>query len=307
MILSPLYQAPMAGVTDKPFRKMVRLFSDHVLYTEMIGVGTLLRAHPVTQKMAQVADEKNLIAQLVGSDPDEIAKAAQIMEGFGVIGIDINMGCPVKKLISNCSGATLMKYPQKAAEIIEKTVASVKLPVSAKIRLGWDNTHKNAVEFAKILESAGASSITVHGRTKDQGYSGTADWDMIASVKQALSIPVIANGDIVDYESAVQVSHITHADGLMIGRGMLGKPWLLAEISTGQKPSYVLSDIVLTHLDALLSYYGPHGLYVARKHIAWYARGKKDVAAFCQKVYAEQNIQTVQKMIQDFFDTGEAK
>lgn len=302
---TPVYLAPMAGVTDKPFRQMVRRFGSQTLFSEMVGVETLLRGHPVTRKMMQIADEENLIVQLVGSNPLHLAEAAKIVQDAGAIGVDINMGCPVKKLISNCSGASLMKYSDRAAEIIEKVSAAVSIPVSAKIRLGWDSAHINAVEFSKRLEGAGAERLTVHGRTKDQGYSGLADWNQIAAVKRAVSIPVIANGDIVDRASAEQALNITEADGLMIGRGALGKPWILTEIETGIRPDFDLSEIINTHLDALLSYYGLHGLYVARKHIAWYARGKKGVAPFCQKVYAEQNIEAVKRLIGEFLRTGE--
>lgn len=301
----PVCLAPMAGVTDKPFRQMVRRFGSQTLFSEMVGVETLLRGHPVTRKMMQIADEENLIVQLVGANPLHLAEAAKIVQDAGAIGVDINMGCPVKKLISNCSGASLMKYPDRAAEIIEKVSAAVSIPVSAKIRLGWDSAHINAVEFAKILESAGAVRLAVHGRTKDQGYAGVADWNQIAAVKQAVSIPVIANGDIVDRASAEQALALTEADGLMIGRGALGKPWILTEIETGRRPDFDLLEIINTHLDALLSYYGSHGLYVARKHIAWYARGKKGVAPFCQKVYAEQNIEAVKRLIGEFLRTGE--
>lgn len=302
---TPVCLAPMAGVTDKPFRQMVRRFGSQTLFSEMVGVETLLRGHPVTRKMMQIVDEKNLIVQLVGANPLHLAEAAKIVQDAGAIGVDINMGCPVKKLISNCSGASLMKYPDRAAEIIEKVSVAVSIPVSAKIRLGWDSAHINAVEFSKILESAGVARLTVHGRTKDQGYAGVADWNQIAAVKQAVSIPVIANGDIVDRASAEQALNITEADGLMIGRGALGKPWILTEIETGIRPDFDLSEIINTHLDALLSYYGSHGLCVARKHIAWYARGKKGVAPFCQKVYAEQNIEAVKRLIGEFLRTGE--
>lgn len=301
----PVYLAPMAGVTDKPFRAMVRKFGTQTLFTEMIGVETLLRGHPVTRKMIDFSGEHHLIAQLVGNEASHLAEAGKIVQDCGVIGIDINMGCPVKKLISNCSGAALMKNPERAADMIHQMVNAVQIPVSAKIRLGWDDTHINAVEFAQMLEQSGVAQITVHGRTKDQGYAGTADWNQIAAVKQAVHIPVIANGDIVDLASAAQALDITQADGLMVGRGALGKPWILQEIETGIRPTFNVSEIVIEHLDRLIEYYGAHGLYVARKHIAWYARGKKEVAPFCQKVYGEKNIKTVKEMIKDFLGEGE--
>lgn len=306
MTLPPLYLAPMAGVTDKPFRNMVRKFGQQTLFTEMIAVNSLLARHPGTVKLLDFTGEENLVVQLVGENPDKIAQAAKIVADNGAASIDINMGCPVKKLISNCSGAKLMLYPEKAAQIVEKTVAAVHVPVSVKMRLGWDKEHINGVEFAKILENAGAQRLTVHGRTKDQGYAGQADWQEISKIKHSVSIPVIANGDIVNRSTAKTAAVITSADGLMVGRGACGKPWVLSEIENGCRPEFNLSDLILEHFDAMLSYYGIHGVFVARKHLAWYGKGKKDVATFAQRVYAEKNIDKIKRMIKDFFDGQEA-
>ena len=300
--MKPLFLAPMAGITDKPFRQMVRKFGTHTLFTEMIGVESLLRSHPVTRKMMQVADEDNVVVQLVGPDARHLAQAAKMVEDIGVKAIDINMGCPVKKLISNYSGAKLMLEPERAADIVNAVSNAVQIPVSVKMRLGWDEKRENAVEFSKLLEQSGAQRLTVHGRTKDQGYAGVADWYKIATVKQSISIPVIANGDITDRNSALQAQDITGADGLMVGRGALGKPWILSEIETGKRPEFNLADLVLEHLDLMLGYYGIHGLKVARKHIAWYAKGKKGLAPFCQQVYAESDLKRVKQMIKTFFE-----
>lgn len=300
--MKPLFLAPMAGVTDKPFRQIMRKFGSQTLFTEMVGVESLLRSHPVTQKMIQVADEENIVVQLVGPDAKHLAQAAKMAENMGIKAIDINMGCPVKKLISNYSGAKLMLEPERAADIVNTVSNTVSIPVSAKMRLGWDEKRQNAVEFAKLMEQSGAKRLTVHGRTKDQGYAGQANWTKIAEVKQSVQIPVIANGDIVDRTSAEQALNVTGADGLMIGRGALGRPWILSEIETGIKPRVHLSDLVLEHLDLMIEYYGLHGLKVARKHIAWYAKGKKGLAQFCQKVYVETDLQKVKQMIKDFFE-----
>lgn len=302
MILPPLCLAPMAGVTDKPFRRMVRKFGKQTCFTEMIAVNSLLARHPGTVKMLDFADEEHMIVQLVGENPDKIAQAAEIVVDNGAVCVDINMGCPVKKLISNCSGAKLMLCPEKAAQIVEKTVAAVHVPVSVKMRLGWDKEHLNGVEFAKMLENAGVARLAVHGRTKDQGYAGQADWHEIAKIKRAVKIPVIANGDIVDRLSAESAAEITHADGLMVGRGACGKPWILNEIENGCPPEFNLSDLILEHFDAMLSYYGTHGVFVARKYLAWYGKGKKEVAAFAKNVYAEKNIDKIKQMIKEFFD-----
>ena len=299
--MKPIVLAPMAGITDKPFRQMVRLFGKQTLYTEMIGVESLARNHPQTRKMMSIQDEENIIVQLVGINPDAFAYATRFAEDVGAIGVDINMGCPVKKLISNGSGSALLKTPDMAAKIVETVKKSTKLPVSVKMRIGWDDHSINGVPFAKVLESAGADKIAVHARTKEQGYSGKANWDIVRQIKESVKIPVFVNGDIIDTNSAEQALAQTKADGLMIGRGALGKPWILSEIETGEKQSVDTMSLLLQHIDLLLDYYGDHGLFVARKHIAWYAKGQKNVAEFCQRVYAETNIETVRGLIRCFF------
>ncbi len=302
LLNTTLYSAPMAGVSDKPFRIMLRKFGLQPLYTEMIGVNTLAYRHPSTCKMIHIADEKNIIVQLVGIDEKNLILGAKEAEFNGAIGVDINMGCPVKKLITNGSGAALMKDIDTACRLVERVKENVNLPVSIKTRLGWDMAHKTIHEFAKQLENAGVHRITIHGRTRDQGYSGVADWETIGKVSEQVNIPVTGNGDIVDLSSAEKALKSGVTGGLMIGRGLLGKPWLLQEIETEQKQSYCLKEIVLEHFDLMLHYYGNHGVYVARKHLAWYARGKKDVADFCQSIYHEENIKAVRQKIALFFD-----
>ena len=210
------------------------------------------------------------------------------------------MGCPVRKLISNTSGAALMQAPILAAEIVEAVKAAVSIPVTVKTRLGWDKDNINIKEFAQYIEQAGADAITIHARTKADGYSGKADWEKIAEVKKFLSIPVIANGDIIDKKTAKECRIQTSADGLMIGRGALGKPWLLAQIDGKEIPTDI-APIVLEHFDRLLSYYGPKGLFIARKHLAWYAAGHSFVANFRKKVYAETKPENVKALIREFF------
>ncbi|MDR2902167.1 MAG: tRNA dihydrouridine synthase DusB [Lactobacillales bacterium] len=298
--IETLYSAPMAGVSDKPFRMMVRRFSGNVLFTEMVAANALKRKHPVTVKMMQIADEKNLIVQLVGNDLDALLYGAQMAENMGAIGVDINMGCPVKKLIANGSGALLMTVPDAAAKIVETVAGQINIPVSVKTRLGYDEKHKNVIAFSKILESAGAAFITVHGRTREMLYRGASDWEMIARVKENLNIPVIANGDIIDRKSALKALKITGADGLMVGRGLLGKPWMLHTIGTGQTLSPDLGELAAQHLDLLIGYYGMPGLYVFRKHLAWYAAGKKKLADFLRNVYAESDIKKIKTMVENY-------
>jgi tRNA-dihydrouridine synthase B len=299
--MKPVVLAPMAGVTDKPFRTMMRQFGNQFLYTEMVGVESLHRNHPVTRKMMTIQDEKNIIVQLVGINPDAMVYAAKMAQDNGAVGIDINMGCPVKKLISNGSGSALLKTPDIAAKLVETVKKAISIPVSVKMRIGWDEEHINAVSFAKTLEQAGVNQITVHARTKNQGYSGVPYYDVVRQVKQTVFVPVLVNGDIINRETAEHALTVTGADGVMIGRGTLGKPWILSDIETGKITSVNRAKLACQHLDLLLDYYGPHGVYVARKHIAWYAKGQKNVADFCQKVYAETNINIIKEMIYLFF------
>ena len=298
--MKPIVLAPMAGVTDRPFRQMARLFGNQPLYTEMIAVESLIQNHPLTRKMLDIRNEKNIIVQLVGINPVSFDYAARLATDMGAVALDINMGCPVKKLISNGSGAALMKSPDIAARLVDSVKKATKLPVYVKTRLGWDHEHINILPFSKCLENAGADRITVHARTRADGYSGIADWTSVRSVKENLSIPVFINGNIVDLDSADCALSLSRADGIMIGRGALGRPWLLTEIETGKRPVFNLLNIILQHIDLLVDYYGKHGVYIARKHIGWYLRGQKNVAQFCQSVYAEANVEKVKNMIQLF-------
>lgn len=294
--------APMAGVTDKPFRQMVRQFGQHLLFTEMASATSLVYGSDQTQRFIKLADEQMPIAiQLFGSNPEHLQQAAVMAEQAGAVLVDINMGCPVRKLVASNAGAALMKMPYLAEEIIEKVKSAVHIPVSVKMRLGWDDAHINACELAKALENVGVDSVTIHGRTKEQGYSGRADWHQIAAVKQVLSIPVIANGDIVDEKSAKMCLELTKADGLMVGRAALGRPWTLAQID-GLKPAYNVADVALEHFERMLAYYGDKGLYIARKHLAWYATGQSFVAQFRRNVYTETNKDNVKALIKEYLN-----
>lgn len=292
--------APMAGVTDKPFRQMVRLFGQHKLYTEMIGVESLSRNHPVTRKMMDIRDEKNIVVQLVGIHSDAMVQAAKIAQDMGAVGVDINMGCPVKKLISNGSGAALLKNPGMAADLVAQLKKNVQIPVSVKMRIGWDLDHINALDFMKALENAGVDLIAVHARTKAEGYSGYPHFDIVREMKNQARVPIIVNGNMIDKQTADTALSITQADGVMIGRGALGKPWILSQIEKGETGSLDLEKIVIQHFDLLMNYYGHHGVFIARKHLAWYAKGQKNVADFCQSVYAETDSLKIKQMIHDF-------
>ncbi len=291
--------APMAGVSDYPFRQILRQFGNQPLFSEMIGVETLIHAHPKTLKMLTFQKEKNIVVQLVGAHPESMGEAAQMISDLGVMGIDINMGCPVKKLIQNHSGAMLMKDQDLACRLVEAVKAHTHLPVSVKTRLGWDDP-KEILSFAPRLVSAGADRIEIHARTKVIGYSGKADWSILKKLK--LPVPMVINGDIVNQETAVQAMQESGAKAVMIGRALLGHPWRLSEIETGIHPKINMRDLILYHLDLLLSHYGHAGLYVARKHLAWYAAHKKGVAKWREKMYLEENEQCLKNLIKDFWE-----
>ena len=291
--------APMAGVSDYPFRQILRQFGDQPLFSEMIGVETLIHAHPKTLKMLTFQKEKNIVVQLVGAHPESMGEAAKMIADLGVMGIDINMGCPVKKLIQNHSGAMLMKDQDLACRLVEAVKVHTHLPVSVKTRLGWDDP-KEILSFAPRLVSAGADRIEIHARTKAMGYSGKGNWTILKELR--LPVPMVINGDIVNQETAVQAMQESGAKAVMIGRALLGHPWRLSEIETGIHPKINMRDLILYHLDLLLSHYGHAGLYVARKHLAWYAAHKKGVAKWREKMYLEENEKCLKNLIKDFWE-----
>ena len=301
MTCNNIILAPMAGVTDYPFRKMVRLFGNHLLFTEMIPAEGLKYNKKIILQMKEIQQETNIAIQLLGHEIDSMIFAAKLAEQAGAQRIDINMGCPVKKIIQSHAGCYLMRDVDYAAKLAQAVVQSVQIPVTVKTRLGLDENHINVVELAQKLEEVGISAITVHGRTQKQQYSGVVQTQWIQRVKESVSIPVIANGDVKDFESAQHMRQKTGADGLMIGRAALGQPWILSAIETGIIPSFNLKDLVLSHFDAILSYYGHHGIFVARKHLAWYAQKKADKEAFCNQMYRETDAKKVQNMIGDYF------
>lgn len=293
-----VYSAPMAGVSDYPFRQICRLFGNQFLFSEMIGVETLLHHHPKTLKMLTFDKEKNIVVQLVGAKPESMGKAAAILSDYGIAGIDINMGCPVKKLIQNHSGAMLMQNQDLACRLVAAVKENTSLPVSVKTRLGWDKSD-DILTFALALVNAGADRLEIHARTKVQGYSGKADWRALKRLD--VSVPFVANGDIINATIARQAIQESGANAVMVGRALLGHPWRLTEIETGVVQKVCVPDIVLQHLDLMLSYYGHAGLYVARKHLAWYASHKKGVAKWREKMYLEENENRLKRLVQDFW------
>ena len=279
----PVLLAPMAGITDMPFRRLVARFGAGLVVSEMVASQEMVEEKPSVRARAELGfGEQATAVQLAGREPHWMAEAARIAEGQGAQIIDINMGCPAKKVTGGLSGSALMRVPDHALSLIEAVVGAVSVPVTLKTRLGWDDDTLNAPMLAKRAQDAGIQMVTIHGRTRCQFYKGQANWPAIRAVKNAVTIPVIANGDIIDAPSAVQALHGSHADGVMVGRGIQGQPWLLAEIASAlyatpapQVPTgQALLDMVLGHYEDMLAFYGPDlGLRVARKHLGWYMDG----------------------------------
>ena len=308
---SPVFLAPMAGVTDKPFRQILISCGKGNMYAEMAAINALQRKNPKSWQIADVRPENYpVVVQLVGNDAGLFAEAAKLVADLGARSLDINMGCPVKKIVNNESGSALMKDMPRAAKIIEAVVKATPLSVSVKFRKGWDNEHINAVPFAKMCEESGASYITIHGRTRAQGYSGEADWNIIKAVKESVKIPVIGNGDIDSPQKAKQRMQESGVDGVMIGRAVLGNPWLLSQtheyLLHGTLPAEPtvrqIKEILLKHLHLLMEYYGEKaGIAVSRKHVGWYVRSLYEAKKFREQYTKLTDFETAEKLINDYF------
>jgi tRNA-dihydrouridine synthase B len=279
---SRVFQSPLSGVTDLVFRRLVRRYApDSMMYTEMVQASSLRHLKEIPRIMEIDANERPISIQLFDCRPDFLGEAAQIAVQQGAQTIDINMGCPVNKITKNGGGSSLLRDPDTAVAIVKAVVAAVNIPVTVKTRIGWSDDEINILEFAQRMEAAGAQMLTVHARTRAQGYNGTAKWDWIRRVKEIVSIPVIANGDIISVESAVACLEQTGADGVMCSRGTLGYPFLVGEIDhflkTGEllpSPSSIARlECAKEHLQNLYLYKGDRGIFQARKHLTWYAKG----------------------------------
>ncbi|PXF56440.1 MAG: tRNA dihydrouridine synthase DusB [Deltaproteobacteria bacterium] len=310
---NPVFLAPMAGITDYPFRCLARSFGAGLVVSEMISSQALVRNSVRSVRMASTAEEEfPLAVQISGSDPVVMAEAARINESLGAAIIDINMGCPQRKIVKTGAGASLMRDEVLAGRVIETIVKAVSVPVTVKIRLGWDHKSINAAGIARIAQDSGASLVTVHGRTRSRMFTGKADWPAIREVKETVFIPVIANGDIQSPKDASLCLEVSRADGIMIGRGALGRPWLFDQtlhfLKTGEdKRPPGLEDqyaVAKKHFEYIVDFYGfPVGLWLSRKHLAWYTKGLHGSALFRKSLNNTKSIDEIKELLKRFYET----
>lgn len=293
-VSNEVFLAPMAGVTDLPFRLICKRFGCGLLYTEMINAKALCYDDANTKKMLNIMDEEHPVAvQIFGSEPEFMGKAAKILNDYPNEILDINMGCPAPKVVKNGDGSALMRNPELAKKVLSSVVENSSKPVTLKIRKGWDDNSVNALEIALMAQEVGVDAITIHGRTREQYYAGNADWDIIKLIKDNLDIPVIGNGDVTSIEDAIKIKNDTNCDAIMIGRGAQGNPWIFERINHYLKTGEILPQpttdekigVAIDHMKLAIV---EHGEYVAvremRKHIGWYLKGMKNSARIRDKI-----------------------
>ena len=306
---APVILAPMSGVTDRPFRRLVRALGGGLVVSEMIASREVLHAARSSRRARlDGGDEHPMVVQLAGHEPAVMADAARLCVDRGAAAIDINFGCPVKKVVNRLAGSALMREEDLAARIMEATVRAVGVPVTVKMRTGWDAADRNAPRLARLAEAAGVAMITVHGRTRQQLFQGVADWHFIRRVKQAVRVPVIANGDIANLDDVDRCLAVSGADGVMIGRACQGRPWLIAQAVAhlSAKPPVPnpgagsLLAIILGHYEAMLEHYGrARGVRIARKHLAWYVKGWPGAGRLRAVLFAAEDPATVRRLLRE--------
>lgn len=316
-IENPILVAPMAGVTDYPYRRILRDMGAELLYTEMVSAKGLVYGNQKTEELIDLDKKGYSGVQIFGSDPEIMSKAAYIVErDYEPDLIDLNLGCPAPKIVKNDYGSALMKYPKLTGDIVNEVNKATNIPVTVKMRKGWDENHINAVEIAKICEENGAKAVAVHGRTREEYYSGKADWSIIKKTKKAINIPVIGNGDIFSLEDADKMFEETNCDGIMLARGIQGNPWLLKKIKLKYEkdidiaaPDYEnIINLAIKHLEIAVNYYGEkRAIPLMRKHISWYLKGLPHSTKIKDKINRLKTEEKVKEVLNEYILLLKAK